>query len=56
MNLSVFCRFSRGFSDPLSVRLDEPLYAKIDGAAGMAGSYAFDSLIYNLSGKFDGNR
>ncbi len=43
--------------DPRSIRLDQPLYPKLNGGAyGMFGGYTLDSLVDVLPEDFSGNR
>ncbi len=55
-NLFGYFKSIRGYQDPLSIRLDQPMYSSINGAVGMVGSYSLDSLTYVLPEKFNGNR
>jgi hypothetical protein len=42
--------------DPLSVRLDEPLYTNLTGGVGVVGVYTLDSLVHVLPDNFISNR
>jgi hypothetical protein len=42
--------------DPHSIRLDEPVFAGLNGGLGMVGAYSLDSLVNLLPGNFWGNR
>jgi hypothetical protein len=55
-NLFKYYQTVQRYRDPLSIRLDEPLYSAIDRAIGMVGAYTTDSLIYVLPPNFAGNR
>jgi hypothetical protein len=55
-NLFAYYKSVRGYQDPLSIRLDQPLYSKIDGGVGLVGAYALDSLTFVLPEVFGGNR
>jgi hypothetical protein len=55
-NLFGYYKSIRGYQDPLSIRLDQPLYTKIDGGVGMVGGYSLDSLTFVLPESFSGNR
>jgi hypothetical protein len=55
-NLFGYYKSVRGYQDPLSIRLDQPLYSKIDGGVGMVGAYSLDSLTFVLPEVFGGNR
>ena len=55
-NLFAYYKSVRGYQDPFSIRLDQPLYSKIDRGVGLVGAYALDSLTFVLSEDFGGNR
>ncbi len=55
-NLFGYFKTIRGYQDPLSIRLDQPMYSTINGAVGMVGAYSLDSLTFVLPEKFNGNR
>jgi hypothetical protein len=55
-NLFNYYKSVRGYQDPLSIRLDQPLYSRIDGGVGMVGAYTLDSLTVVLPEVFGGNR
>ena len=55
-NLFAYYKSVRGYQDPLSIRLDQPLYSKIDGGVGLVGAYALDSLTFVLPEVYGGNR
>jgi hypothetical protein len=55
-NLFGYYKSVRGYQDPLSIRLDQPLYSKIEGGVGMVGAYSLDSLTFVLPEVFGGNR
>ena len=42
--------------DPRSIRLDEPMYSRVNGGLGFAGAYTLDSLLIVLPENFPGNR
>ena len=42
--------------DPRSIRLDEPLYSRVNGGLGFVGAYTLDSLLTVLPENFPGNR
>jgi hypothetical protein len=44
------------YRDPRSIRLDEPMYSRVNGGLGFAGAYTLDSLLYVLPENFPGNR
>jgi hypothetical protein len=44
------------YQDPRSIRLDQPLYTKLNGGIGFIGAYTLDSLVYVLPADFSGNR
>lgn len=41
-----------GFRDPVSIRLDLPEYSNVNGAKGIFGAYALDSLVHYLPENF----
>lgn len=43
-----------GFQDEFSIRVDLPNYTNIQGGLGLFGSFASDSLLYNLQTDFPG--
>ncbi len=55
-NLFKYYKSVQRYRDPVSIRLDEPIYSAIGGAIGMVGAYATDSLVYILPTNFNGNR
>ena len=55
-NLFGYYKALRTYQDPISIRLDEPLYSKIDGGIGLVGAYSLDSLTFVLPENFNGNR
>jgi hypothetical protein len=55
-NLFSYYNAVHEYQDPRSIRLDQPLYAKLNGGIGFAGAYALDSLVYILPADFSGNR
>jgi hypothetical protein len=55
-NLFGYYKSLRTYQDPLSIRLDQPLYSKIDGGIGLVGAYTLDSLTFVLPENFNGNR
>jgi hypothetical protein len=55
-NLFGYYKSLRVYQDPLSIRLDQPLYSKIDGGVGLVGAYSLDSLTFVLPENFNGNR
>jgi hypothetical protein len=55
-NFFSYFKSIRGYQDPLSIRLDQPMYSSINGAVGMVGAYSLDSLTYVLPELFNGNR
>jgi hypothetical protein len=55
-NLFGYYKSLRTYQDPLSIRLDQPLYSKIDGGIGLVGAYSLDSLTFVLPENFNGNR
>jgi len=54
-NLYEYYNVAHQYRDPLTVRLDEPVYSTVDGGVGLVGSYSLDSLTYVLPEKFYGN-
>ena len=55
-NFFSYFKSIRGYQDPLSIRLDQPVYSSINGAVGMVGAYSLDSVTYVLPENFNGNR
>lgn len=55
-NLYNYYEVAHGYSDPYSVRLDEPLYTNLVGGVGVVGAYTLDSLVQMLPDYFFGNR
>jgi hypothetical protein len=55
-NLSSYYKAVRGFQDPLSLRLDQPMFSNINGGVGFVGSYSLDSITVVLPGNFSGNK
>jgi hypothetical protein len=55
-NLFSYYRSLKTYQDPLSIRLDQPLYSKIEGGIGLVGAYTLDSLTFVLPENFNGNR
>lgn len=55
-NFFSYFKSIRGYQDPLSIRLDQPMYTSINGAVGMVGAYSLDSLTFVLPERFNGNR
>jgi hypothetical protein len=55
-NLFTYYKSVRGYQDPLTIRLDQPLYSKIDGGVGLVGAYSLDSLTFVLPEFYAGNR
>ncbi len=55
-NLFGYYKSLRTYQDPLSIRLDQPVYSKIDGGIGLVGAYSLDSLTFVLPENFNGNR
>jgi len=54
-NLYDYYNVVHQYRDPLTVRLDEPVYSTITGGTGLVGSYSLDSLVYVLPERFYGN-
>jgi hypothetical protein len=54
-NLYEYYNAVHQYRDPLTVRLDEPIYSTVRGGVGLVGSYSLDSLTYVLPGDFYGN-
>jgi len=54
-NLYEYYNAVHQYRDPLTVRLDEPVYSTIQGGVGLVGSYGLDSLTYVLPENFYGN-
>jgi hypothetical protein len=44
------------YRDARSIRLDEPMYTRVNGGLGLAGGYTLDSLTILLPDNFAGNR
>lgn len=55
-NLYNYYEVAHGNNDPLSVRLDEPLYTNLVGGVGVVGAYTLDSLVQILPDNFIANR
>jgi hypothetical protein len=55
-NLFGYYKSLRVYQDPLSIRLDQPLYSRIDGGVGLVGAYSLDSLTFVLPENYNGNR
>lgn len=55
-NLYNYYEVAHGNGDPLSVRLDEPLYTNLIGGVGVVGAYTLDSLVQALPDNFSWNR
>lgn len=56
-NLYSYCAATQVDRDLRSIRLDQPLYPKVNGGAyGMFGAYTLDSLVDVLPEDFSGNR
>jgi hypothetical protein len=47
---------THSYSDPHSIRLDEPFYSNMDGGIGMVGAYTIDSVMHVLPEDFVFNR
>lgn len=47
-NLFTYYNVANGFRDELSVRTDEPDFSNIQGGVGLFGSFAVDSVAYDL--------
>lgn len=55
-NLYSYYRVVHAYSDPQSVRLDEPMYSNLVAGVGVVGAYTLDSLVQTLPPNFVGNR
>ena len=55
-NLFSYYMSTQELRDPRSIRLDEPLYSRVNGGLGFVGAYSLDSLLYVLPEDFPGNR
>jgi hypothetical protein len=55
-NLYSYYLLAHSFSDPHSLRLDEPISSNIEGGVGLVGAYTLDSLVHLLPEGFVYNR
>ncbi|MCX6132788.1 MAG: DUF4249 family protein [Ignavibacteriales bacterium] len=55
-NLYNYYEVAHANGDPLSVRLDEPLYTNVVGGVGVFGAYTLDSLVQELPDNFIWNK
>ena len=51
-NLYNYYRTAHAYSDPHSIRLDEPMYSNLTGGVGLFGAYTLDSLVHLLPERF----